>query len=378
MFTANPTLSSRKMDLRRSDMTNNPLQLERKLAWVYLINLAFYLIPLFITPYPSWQIILILAVLVPFIYCYFWTYRCNFRSAHRPIIGMLVLAIAITPINPGSISLFTFASFFIGFFYSFRVSLLCWLGILVTLFLLNYVSQFNSYYFPMYGSALVLGVGMLGKAERRRYQHRLKERQSAKEISTLATMVERERIARDLHDIMGHSLSSIALKAELAEKLLAKQEYQLATTQLQELGQIARESLSQIRHTVSDYKHKGLASCITQLCHSLRDKGIYVELIGELPKLPARTESQLVLILTELVNNILRHSNASQCSIQFSEQANTLNVEVKDNALARPFIEGNGLTGIRERLDSLGGHFSYNLEQGYAFSVTLPLQGATD
>jgi len=239
MFTANPTLSSRKMDLRRSDMTNNPLQLERKLAWVYLINLAFYLIPLFITPYPSWQIILILAVLVPFIYCYF---------------------------NPGSISLFTFASFFIGFFYSFRVSLLCWLGILVTLFLLNYVSQFNSYYFPMYGSALVLGVGMLGKAERRRYQHRLKERQSAKEISTLATMVERERIARDLHDIMGHSLSSIALKAELAEKLLAKQEYQLATTQLQELGQIARESLSQIRHTVSDYKHKGLASCITQLC----------------------------------------------------------------------------------------------------------------
>ncbi|AAN53437.1 sensor histidine kinase [Shewanella oneidensis MR-1] len=358
-------------------MTNTPLQLEQKLAWVYLINLVFYLIPLFITPYSSWQIILILAVLVPFIYCYFWTYRCNFRSAYRPIIAMLVLATVVTPINPGSISLFTFASFFIGFFYPIRVSVFCWFGVVVLLFLLNYLNQFNNLYFPLYGTLLVLGVGMLGVAERRRYHHKLKEQQSAQEISTLATMVERERIARDLHDIMGHSLSSIALKAELAEKLLAKQEYQLATTQLQELGQIARESLSQIRHTVCDYKHKGLASCITQLCHSLRDKGIYVELIGELPKLPARAESQLGLILTELVNNILRHSSASQCSITFREQENTLFVEVKDNASASPFIEGNGLTGIRERLDSLGGHFSYNLEQGYAFTVSLPLQGAT-
>lgn len=358
-------------------MINNPLQLKRKLAWVYLINLVFYLIPLFISPYPSWQIILILAVLIPFIYCYFWTYRCNSRSAYRPIIAMLVLATVITPINSGSISLFTFTSFFIGFFYSLRVSVLGWSGVIALLFLLNYLCQFNGLYFPLYGTALVLGIGMFGMVEQRRYQHQLKELQSAQEISTLATMVERERIARDLHDIMGHSLSSIALKAELAEKLLAKQEYQLATTQLQELGQIARESLSQIRHTVSDYKHKGLASCITQLCNSLRDKGIYVELIGELPKLPARTESQLVLILTELVNNILRHSSASQCSITFREQANTLFVEVKDNASASPFIEGNGLTGIRERLDSLGGHFSYNLEQGYTFTVSLPLQGAT-
>ncbi len=359
-------------------MTQHSVQIEQKIAWFYLINLAFYLIPLFVTPYPSWQIGLILAVLIPFIYSYFWAYRCHTRVAYRPISVMLLLAIAITPINPGSISLFTFASFFIGFFYPLRVSLLSWLGILVLLFLLNHFSQFNNLYFPVYGSALVFGVGMLGIAEQKRYQHRLKERQSAQEISTLATMVERERIARDLHDIMGHSLSSIALKAELAEKLLAKQEYQLATTQLQELGQIARESLSQIRHTVSDYKHKGLASCVTQLCNTLRDKGIAVELLGELPKLSARAESQLGLVLTELVNNILRHSSASQCRIQFREQADSLIVDVQDNAPTSPIIEGNGLTGIRERLASLGGHLSYDLEQGYAFSVSLPLQGATD
>ena len=356
-------------------MTSTPLQIERKLAWIYLINLVFYLIPLFLSPYPLWKIALSLTVLIPFIASYFWAYKCNYRSAYKPILVMVLIGSAITPINPGSISLFTFAGFFIGFFYPLKSSIFFLLGLVALLFGLNEVCNFGNFYFPLYGSALVLGVGMLGLAERKRYQHKLKAQQSSQEISTLATMVERERIARDLHDIMGHSLSSIALKAELAEKLIAKQEYELASTQLIELGQIARESLSQIRHTVSDYKHKGLESCVTQLCKSLRDKGLCVELHGEIPKLPARIESQLGLILTELVNNILRHSGASECYITFGKQADHLRVEVKDNATAKPLVEGNGLTGIRERLDSLGGSLNYNLDQGYAFSVSLPLQG---
>ncbi|MGE6454128.1 sensor histidine kinase [Shewanella baltica] len=359
-------------------MISTHLQLERKLAWVYLINLVFYLIPLAINAYPAWKIALSFAVLIPFIASYFWAYKCNQNSAYRPILMMVAIATAITPINPGSISLFTFAAFFIGFFYPLRTCLLAIAALIGLLFALNEIYDFNSYYFPLYGSGLVLGVGMFGVAERRRHQHKLKEQQSTQEISTLAAMVERERIARDLHDIMGHSLSSIALKAELAEKLLAKQEYQLATIQLNELGQIARESLSQIRHTVSDYKHKGLADSVTQLCKLLREKGVSVELTGNIPKLPARMESQLGLIVTELVNNILRHSGASQCIIDFIQQPDKLVVEVKDNGPSKPIAEGNGLTGIRERLDSLGGSLSYNLEQGYAFTVSLPLQGATD
>jgi two-component system sensor histidine kinase DesK len=356
-------------------MTSNPLQLERKLAWVYLINLIFYLIPLFITPLPAWKIGLSLAVLIPFIASYFWTYRCNARSAYRPILVMVMLGTAITPINPGSISLFTFAGFFIGFFYPFKTSIFALFSLAGLMFILNAICGFGNYYFPLYGIGLILGIGMFGVAERKRYQHKLKEQQSTQEISALATMLERERIARDLHDIMGHSLSSIALKAELAEKLLVKQEYELAAIQLTELGQIARESLSQIRHTVSDYKHKGLATCVTQLCKTLRDKGISVELGGNIPTLPAQMESQLGLILTELVNNILKHSHASQCNIDFIQQSNRLLVEVKDNAPAKPLVEGNGLTGIRERLDNLGGNLTYNLEQGYEFSISLPLQG---
>ena len=97
-------------------MISTHLQLERKLAWVYLINLVFYLIPLAINAYPAWKIALSFTVLIPFISSYFWAYKCNNHSAYRPILMMVAIATAITPINPGSISLFTFAAFFIGFY----------------------------------------------------------------------------------------------------------------------------------------------------------------------------------------------------------------------------------------------------------------------
>ena len=120
-------------------MTSTPFQIERKLAWTYLINLVFYLIPLFLSPYPLWKIALSLVVLIPFIASYFWAYKCNYHSAYKPILVMVLIGAAITPINPGSISLFTFAGFFIGFFYPLKSSIFFLLGLVGLLFGLNEV-----------------------------------------------------------------------------------------------------------------------------------------------------------------------------------------------------------------------------------------------
>lgn len=354
-------------------------QQEDKLAWVYLVNLGFYLIPLFIQPYPLWQLILCIATLIPFLGCYFWAYRADKHSVIYPIIGIIALATVITPLNPGSISLFTFAGFFIGFHYKLTTSLLAWLGLIVLLAVLNYTLAFNNYYFVLYGSGLIAGVGLFGVAERKRQETKRRERQSAQEISALATMIERERIARDLHDIMGHSLSSITLKAELAEKLLQKGQVDSAQVQLHELTQIARESLSQIRHTVSEYKHKGLSACVIDISQLLRDKGLSVQLAGKIPtQLPARLESQLVLILTELSSNILRHSQGTECAIHFGREGNNLLLTVTDNGQPKPIVEGNGLIGIRERVTNLQGQFSYQTDEQYTFHFILPLLSTTE
>lgn len=358
--------------------SNNQLdtehKVEDKLAWVYLINLGFYLIPLFVQSMPIWQIALSLIVLVPFIYCYFWAYRSPSHQVYKPILAMIAIGIAITPINTGSLSLFTFAGFFIGFNYSLRHAFYCLIGLATMLALLCSLLDLH-HYFLIYGTALVTGVGFFGVAERKRVAAKIAQRQSQQEISQLATMLERERIARDLHDIMGHSLSSISLKAELAQKLLAKNRVEQASAELSELNTIARDSLSQIRQTVSGYKHKGFTAVLTQLCQSLRDKGMSVTLTGEIPQLDEAVETHLILSVTELCNNIIRHSKGTHCDINLSQTEHEIAIAVTDNAATTSLTEGNGLTGIRERMAQLGGTLDYQLEATTQFTLTLPRQG---
>lgn len=351
---------------------------EKKYAWVYLINLVFYFIPLYFMPLEPIKLSLVLAALVPFIGCYFWAYNSTSQKAIYPIVAMIILACLVTPLSSGSLSFFSFCGFFIGFFYSLKRAFAGFIAISIILLGLNIIVGFEHHMFVLYGMLIVFAVGVFGVMERRRQQLKRQQQQSRDEIHSLATMLERERIARDLHDIMGHSLSSIALKAELADKLVAANQLDLARQQLQELCLIARESLTQVRDTVSSYKHKGLDSSLSPLLQSLRDKGITVQLEGDIPKLDTNTEGQLILILTEWVSNMLKHSQAQHCCIHFSQQGTELEIIMEDDAKALPLNEGNGIKGIRERVNALGGTFSYQTQAHYRFCVRLPLTDAAN
>ncbi len=347
------------------------LELDKRLSWVYLINLVFYIVPFFYVPYSPVQYLLMILALLAFVGCYYWIYRRHARQMLMPILMMLVIATLVTPLNYGSISMFAYVSFFIGFAYNFRRFLAGAAGLLVLLLVLDYLFVKGQAYFLLYGSALILAVGAFGIIERTRRLGLLKEQRSEQEIKQLATMVERERIARDLHDIMGHSLSSIVLKADLADKLLQQQQYELAAQQVKELAHIARENLSQVRQTVSGYKHKGLTGELQSLAGKLREAGFMVEIRGEVPKLTAREETAVVLILTELVTNVLKHSKGDKVDIGFIETEAGHQVQVSDNGSIHTLHQGNGLTGIQERLAALNSQLEWQLSPS-RFSFTLP------
>ena len=348
------------------------LKLERRWAWVYLVNLIFYLMPLFYVDYQPWQLGLILAVLLLFVLSYYWAYASSPASMWQPVLLMLLLATAITPLNHGSVVIFAFSGFFIGFAWRPSRALPAVAGILLLMTTLRFVLNIQAPYFLSYGSVLLLLVVVFGYLERKRQQNSHLQQQSQSEISQLAKMVERERIARDLHDIMGHSLSGIILKADLANALLAANQPENARLQLTELSQVAREALSQVRQTVSGYKHKGLLAEVGALAQQLREQGIAVTLTGDIPQLPARHESALILMLTELCTNILRHSKADNCVIAFTVDASHWQVLVKDNGKATTLNFGNGLTGISERLAALQGELSYQLTDGCLVCLRLP------
>ena len=351
---------------------NKAKELEDKFAWVYLFNLIFYFIPMFVSPMTTSDIIISLIALVAFFPLYFKLHRAA-SPDHLPLALLFLLSVVISPFNSGSLAFFTFTGFFAGFRYSIKIAALMWLGQIASIWVLNWYLYPNAYYFALWGTFLTICIGMIGMATRQRELSLVQKQQSADEIKTLATIVERERIARDLHDIMGHSLSSITLKAELASKLIDNQQYQLAKQHLDELAAISRDNLSQLRQTVSDYKHKGLATTVTDLCQRLRDKGITVGLTGELPhQLPARQESHLCLILTELTNNMLKHSSATNCNFSFDTTPKYHGISITVAQSLTSLTEGNGLKGIRERLEDIGGKLNYQLAPELTFTVQLP------
>ncbi|MGX9463210.1 sensor histidine kinase [Shewanella sp. A14] len=346
---------------------------EQKTAWVYLINLGFYFIPLYFMAGQWLKISIAIALLVPFIISYFWAYNSPKEHVLKPIVLMVVTAITSSFFSSGAISLFSFCCFFIGLFYSLRTAILSFLVLSILLFVIDIIMDYPSYFFTFYGMGICLGVGVFGVIEQNRQRIKRQQQQSKDEIANLATALERERIGRDLHDVMGHHLAAIALKAELADKFIASGKIDLAQQQIHQVSVITRDCLSQIRHTVSNYKHQGLTHTLNTLANTLRDNAIAVSIEGTFPKLSELMESQISLLLTELINNTIKHSQATHCTLHIEASQGWLKLNFIENAPVKAISEGNGLTGIQERITLLHGIINYQLIPHYKVSIQLPL-----
>lgn len=349
-------------------------KLSQKMSWAYLVNLVFYIIPQFTVKFSLWQYLAMAAALVLFLLCYFWAYRCYRSEMYRPILAIILVAVLITPVNPGSISMFAYAGFFIGYAYPLRRYVLYLAALAGVLIALNLAFTLHWPYFLHFGIPVIVAVSFIGWVEQQNVLQRLAKQQSEDEIKQLAAMVERERIGRDLHDILGHTLSSIILKADLAEKLLARKHIEAGQQQLTELSQIARDALSQVRQSVSGYKHQGLTAEVAKLLNRLRDAGFQAELTGEVPVLDSRRETAVILALTELVTNVMRHSKGDRCQLSFALQGPALHICLRDNGKNTVVKEGNGITGLRERLAAIGATLALQQHKGMAATIQLPLQ----
>lgn len=341
-------------------------------GWVWWVFSLYYFIPVFYTPFDWFKHSMMIGAYVLFIVLCVIITRTRPQRVWLPIASLLLLAVLITSVTPGSSTFLTYACFFIGLYFPTR-QLILWFaatGLIILGLQLYYQYPVPYFVFPALTGAIA--VGCVGVIEQFRQHTRLKEQQSHLEIRQLAMIAERERIARDLHDLLGHTLSSIALKAELAEKLLKQEKYTEGEQHLTELNKIARDTLSLVRQTVSGYKHRGLAGEVVQLCEQLRENHFVVELEGELPQLSARAETALILALKELTTNVLRHSQGSQCTLHFAHVENRLVVTLCDNGKVDSLAEGNGLRGIRERLHALAGSLTIDLKDRSCFTITLP------
>jgi len=221
------------------------------------------------------------------------------------------------------------------------------------------------------GGGFTLFIGMNRLRMKQKGKADAKLRMAHEEIEQLAKTAERERIARDMHDVLGHSLSVIVLKSELAGRLLQSQPAR-AALEIAEIETTARQALAEVRRTITGYRSEGFASELTRAAQVLETAGVRLHRPARAPYLTPRHEATLSLVLREAVTNIVRHAGATECSIEVSTAANRTQLVSADDGRGDIQQEGNGLRGMRERVQELGGSLSLESHRGTRLQIELP------
>jgi two-component system sensor histidine kinase DesK len=221
------------------------------------------------------------------------------------------------------------------------------------------------------GLSFVVGASNIHFAQRNRTNRKLLR--AHEEIEQLAKLAERERIARDLHDVLGHTLSVIILKSELAGKLMER-DPQRAGTEIREVEQISRQALSEVRDAIRGYRAKGLTAELAQAKSTLETAGVAVKCEAAKIELPALQESVLSMAVREAVTNVVRHAHARTCSLLLGQQNGSCRLQIEDDGRGGSLTEGNGLRGMRERVEMLGGTLMRENGSGTRLTITLPLK----
>lgn len=182
----------------------------------------------------------------------------------------------------------------------------------------------------------------------------------------LAVVAERERVARDVHDILGHSLTVITVKSELAERLMDR-DPERARTEIAEVKSLAREALAQVRSTVGGLRTPDLPSTIAAAESALTA----AEITAILPDSTACDGPHATLfswVLREAITNVVRHSGAARCEVRVSDDA----ITITDDGRGSPVLTfGNGLRGLAERVAAEGGRLTVDSDAtGTAVTAT--------
>ena len=198
--------------------------------------------------------------------------------------------------------------------------------------------------------------------------------QAREQIARLAVGEERLRFARDLHDLLGHSLSVIALKSELAGRLI-KSTPGLAAHEIEDIEKVARDALREVREAVTGYRQPTLAAELAGAHEALTAAGIEYRIDQDHVPLPPAVEAVLAWTVREGVTNVMRHSQARRCAIRIVQKDDQAAVEVIDDGRGGVPEAGSGLRGLEERVRERGGRLTAEPlpHEGFRLRVTLPL-----
>jgi two-component system sensor histidine kinase DesK len=221
---------------------------------------------------------------------------------------------------------------------------------------------------------LTVALGFTMLAFRRLIATVIELRAARAEVARLAVADERLRISRDVHDILGHSLSVIALKAQVARRLMTD-DPGAAAEAMGDVETVARDSLAEVRAMVTAYRQRSLADELQGARDVLDAAGISFAVMRDSVAPPAPVDSLLAWTVREGVTNVLRHSRAHHCEISLEASNGGFSVAIVDDGVGGVAnAGGSGLHGLRERVGAAGGHLEAGPRQqgGFRLQAYIP------
>ncbi len=379
------------------------VRLWRLYAYFWLVCLFFPILSLIQTPPLGSHLLIVTSGLIIFTTAYFWIMwphplndrvRARFRlQTSISLIAALTILVLFISISYGSSFLWLFVgvSAIAGITLSFRNASIVVFGLtLLTVGVSVTASRgiLSANWLQIIPLALLvrgLGLDMIGFA---RLSDALRELHGAREeLAQQAVTEERLRMARDLHDLLGHTLSLITLKSELAGRLLEKDQQEAAATQeIHEVERVARQALREVREAVAGYRQRTLRGELDGAREILEAAGIVFTFEYEAQSLPPRTDAVLAWIVREGVTNVIRHSRARQCLIRITSTDEYIRAEVINDGYSSEksstVESGSGLSGLAERVAKEGGQIETGIQPmpngpGFRLKVEIPIRSSS-
>lgn len=345
--------------------------------YLWIFSLGFFFWQFFYIRPSTLEVVASVLTVLLFVPVYFASHWVrNWQAA--PFIALaFCLGTLWAPHNTGAYTFFIFAATMCARIESQRVAYAALGAILVlTLGVCLVVHMPPQFFLPMLIVGVPVGLASVMEAKVRRTSQQLLRKQE--EVEHMATIAERERISRDLHDLLGHTLSLITLKAELAGKLLGRDEA-ACRKEIHDIETSARAALAEVRAAVSGYRATGFAHELACARATLSAANVSLRIDVAAVALPALAENVMALALREAVTNIVRHAGATECAVSVALKPGLIVLRIADNGAAlgpggaAGIARGNGLAGMQERVAALGGQLALRVERGLALELSLPM-----
>ncbi|WP_417485376.1 sensor histidine kinase [Maricaulis salignorans] len=341
--------------------------------WLHLVYLGFFFFAWLYQPPSLDQALVALVAMAGFVALYIFSLRRRDWTVYLGALAAGVLGYAFMPVTIGGAVYLVFAAAMLGWLPHSRRRTAGLLAVALAILSTAWLMQQPLVY--VIALLILAGIAAAGAAMGARRQRQEADGEARqRQASALAAEAERQRIARDLHDLLGHTLSVVTLKADLASRLFDA-DPERARRELAEIQSISRTALAEVREAVAGLRGRSLDTAAREARLHLEAAGLAVSLELEADALTRGQSTALAMVVREAATNILRHAGARHAMIRTGRDEGGVALTISDDGRGGARIGEGGLGGLAARIEALSGRFTIDAAPagaGTVVSVWLP------